>query len=198
LSCLLFDLAIEPLSLALRKSTLRGFDIPNHPEMERLIATLFADDTTTYLDKSDNFTELQAILDRWCLASRAKFNINKTEVIPIGSETYRELVAETRRTNNDPSSEIPAGIRISKDGQAVRILGGWIGNKTKSAAPWAPILSSIEQSLDFWEKSHPTMEGRRLIIQMVVGGKTQYLTKVQGMPKEVEQKLERRIRRFLW
>ncbi|KAF9035020.1 hypothetical protein BDZ89DRAFT_1036318 [Hymenopellis radicata] len=42
------------------------------------------------------------------------------------------------------------------------------------------------------------MEGRRLIIQMVVGGKTQYLTKVQGMPKEVEQKLERRIRRFLW
>ncbi|KAF8986802.1 hypothetical protein BDZ89DRAFT_884954, partial [Hymenopellis radicata] len=122
LSCLLFDLAIEPLSLALRKSTLRGLDIPNHPEMERLIATLFADDTTTYLDKSDNFTELQAILDRWCLASRARFNINKTEVIPIGSETYRELVAETRRTNNDPSSEIPEGIRISKDGHAVRIL----------------------------------------------------------------------------
>ncbi|KAF9030589.1 hypothetical protein BDZ89DRAFT_898035, partial [Hymenopellis radicata] len=198
LSCLLFDLAIEPLSLALRKSTLRGFEIPNHPEMERLIATLFADDTTTYLDKSDNFTTLQAILDRWCLASRAKFNISKTEVIPIGSETYRDLVATTRMTNDSRDSKVPEGIRISRDGQAVRILGGWIGNKTKGAAPWTPILNSIENSLDFWEKTHPTMEGHRLIIQMVVGGKTQYLTKVQGMPKEVEQKLERRIRRFLW
>ncbi|KAJ3931030.1 MAG: hypothetical protein NXY57DRAFT_896901, partial [Lentinula lateritia] len=33
---------------------------------------------------------------------------------------------------------------------------------------------------------------------MVVGGMTQYLTKVQGMPKEVEAKLIKRIKRFLW
>ncbi|KAJ7242265.1 hypothetical protein C8J57DRAFT_1084486, partial [Mycena rebaudengoi] len=33
---------------------------------------------------------------------------------------------------------------------------------------------------------------------MVVGGMTQYLAKVQGMPTEVERKLERRIRKFLW
>ncbi|KAJ7676735.1 hypothetical protein DFH06DRAFT_976818, partial [Mycena polygramma] len=33
---------------------------------------------------------------------------------------------------------------------------------------------------------------------MVVGGMTQYLAKVQGMPAEVEKKLERRIRAFLW
>ncbi|KAJ7235978.1 hypothetical protein C8J57DRAFT_1088557, partial [Mycena rebaudengoi] len=33
---------------------------------------------------------------------------------------------------------------------------------------------------------------------MVVGGMTQYLTKVQGMPKEVEEKLEKRIRSFMW
>ncbi|KAJ3979762.1 hypothetical protein F5890DRAFT_1420828, partial [Lentinula detonsa] len=33
---------------------------------------------------------------------------------------------------------------------------------------------------------------------MIVGGMTQYLTKVQGMPKEVESRLEKRIRKFLW
>ncbi|KAJ7020352.1 hypothetical protein C8F04DRAFT_1196800 [Mycena alexandri] len=42
------------------------------------------------------------------------------------------------------------------------------------------------------------MEGRRLIVFMVVGGMTQYLTKVQRMPAEVEHKLEKRIRNFLW
>ncbi|KAJ6533195.1 hypothetical protein B0H19DRAFT_965220, partial [Mycena capillaripes] len=49
-----------------------------------------------------------------------------------------------------------------------------------------------------WELGHPTMEGRRLIILMVVGGMTQYLAKVQGMPKDVETKIERRVRSFLW
>ncbi len=42
------------------------------------------------------------------------------------------------------------------------------------------------------------MEGRHLIVQMVVGGMTQYLTKVQGMPPEIEKRLERRVRKFLW
>ncbi|KAJ3846659.1 hypothetical protein EV368DRAFT_52475 [Lentinula lateritia] len=33
---------------------------------------------------------------------------------------------------------------------------------------------------------------------MIVGGMTQYLTKVQGMPKDVENRLIKRIKRFLW
>jgi hypothetical protein len=33
---------------------------------------------------------------------------------------------------------------------------------------------------------------------MVVGSMTQYMAKVQGMPKEVETRLEKRIRKFLW
>ncbi|KAJ7200070.1 hypothetical protein B0H12DRAFT_986191, partial [Mycena haematopus] len=49
-----------------------------------------------------------------------------------------------------------------------------------------------------WELGRPTMEGRRLIILMVIGGMTQYLATVQGMPKEIEKKLEKRVRNFLW
>ncbi|KAJ7027442.1 hypothetical protein C8F04DRAFT_965206, partial [Mycena alexandri] len=33
---------------------------------------------------------------------------------------------------------------------------------------------------------------------MVVGGMTQYLATVQGMPDDVEKRLERRVRDFLW
>ncbi|KAJ7140526.1 hypothetical protein C8R43DRAFT_892741, partial [Mycena crocata] len=33
---------------------------------------------------------------------------------------------------------------------------------------------------------------------MVVGGMTQYMAKVQGMPVDVEARLEKRIRNFLW
>lgn len=42
------------------------------------------------------------------------------------------------------------------------------------------------------------MDGCKKIIQMIVGGMTQYLTQVQGMPKDIEKKLKKRIRQFLW
>ncbi len=42
------------------------------------------------------------------------------------------------------------------------------------------------------------MEGHRLIVLMVVGGTTQYLTKVQGMPQSVKKRLERRVQKFIW
>ena len=42
------------------------------------------------------------------------------------------------------------------------------------------------------------MEGRKLIVQMFVGGMTQYKTKVQGMPEKVKERLIKRIRKFMW
>ena len=87
LSCLLFNLAIEPLACLLRESPdLAGFDIPGI--RDKLIVSLYADDTTIYLSESDSYAALQNILSRWCTASGAKFNLEKTEIIPIGTEEH--------------------------------------------------------------------------------------------------------------
>ncbi|KAJ7583849.1 hypothetical protein C8J56DRAFT_790378 [Mycena floridula] len=180
---------------------LGGMKIPGlvrpSEEEEHLIATLFADDTTTYLGQYDSFEDLEEILAKWCKASRARFNISKTETIPVGSREYRERLLETREMYPG-GPKIPDGIRIAEDGRAIRILGGWVGNETNNAAPWTKILEDIDERLRYWEKTRPTMEGRRLIILMVIGGKTQYLAKVQGMPTAIEKRLEKRINQFLW
>ncbi len=126
MSCLLFDLAIEPLAALLHASDLKGYEIPGNEE--NLIANLFADDTTTFLTENDKVEDLQKILTKWCNASTAKFNIQKTEIIPIGSSTYRAKVFETRQTT-ETSEEIPNHIHIAQDGEPVRILGAWIGKK---------------------------------------------------------------------
>jgi hypothetical protein len=109
----------------LRGSDLKGYCIPG--ATERLISTLFADDTTVYLSHDDNYDSLQQILRVWCEASGAKFNISKTEVLPIGSTTYRNYVLEHRKTN-PTSSPIPNHVHIVEDGSPIRLLGGWIGN----------------------------------------------------------------------
>ncbi|KAF4615476.1 hypothetical protein D9613_003370 [Agrocybe pediades] len=196
LSCLLFDIAIEPLAIMLRTSpSLAGYTIKG--VTEKVIVNLFADDTTVFLAAEDSFQDLQTILKNWCTASTAKFNIDKTEVIPIGTQEYRLAVLATRKTN--PNSEaIQANLHIVPDGEAVRMLGAWVGNKVNATEVWAPVLEKVDKKLAQWAKSKPTIEGRRLIVQMIVGGMTQYLSKVQSMPKEVEKRLDRRIRKYIW
>ena len=93
LSCLLFDIAIEPLADLIRQSNLVGFKVQG--QLERTIVSLFADDTTVYLSENDNIGDLYAILQTWCIASGAKFNLEKTEVILIGTKEYRAQVSQT-------------------------------------------------------------------------------------------------------
>lgn len=195
LSCLLFDIAIEPLAEMLRQSGLSGFKAKDMAY--RIVVTMFADDTTVYLTEKDDFSTLSEILTRWCKASGAKFNTSKTEIIPIGTKEYREKILTTRKINNSQES-LPENVDIAKDGKATRILGAWIGNGTDENSIWSPTLDKIESALQRWERWHPTIEGRRIIIQRTIGSMTQYLTSAQGMPKDVEDLLMKRTREFAW
>jgi len=194
LSCLLFNIAIESLANMLRESNLQGLLVTG--AIERTIATLFADDTTVYLSENDHFADLQEILKKWCIASSAKFNVQKTEIIPVGSKPYRNHLVETRRISEDQVA-IPPEIHIAKDGEPVRVLGAFVGNKVDQVNIWTPILEKCDKALANWEKTRPTQDGRRLIIGMVIGGYTQYQTRVQGMPRDVEKLLTKKIQRFM-
>lgn len=116
LSCLLFDIAIEPLVHALQNSNLEGIKVPG--KVERLIANLFADDTTTFLSENDSFEDLEKILQNWCIASQARFNISKMQIIPIGGEEYRHQVISQRRISPN-QREIPASIHLVKEREAI-------------------------------------------------------------------------------
>jgi hypothetical protein len=196
LSCILFDIAIEPLACMLRRNwRLTGFNIPG--TAKKLIVNLFADDTLVYLSHRDTFRELKRTLDMWCLASGAKFNENKTEFIPIGTPEYRNNVLQQRKWN-DHDAALPQGIRIAADAQMVRSLGAMIGNEIGEASAWEITLEKVRAAFSRWGKGHPTLDARKLIVQMVAGGYTQYFAAVQGMPQETKLKLESLIRNFVW
>ncbi|KAL1938742.1 hypothetical protein VTO73DRAFT_11345 [Trametes versicolor] len=195
ISCLIFDIAIEPLACALRRSSLRGLSVPG--ETERLIAKLFADDTTVYLSSNDEYAEVQSVTGRWCRAARARFNVEKTEILPIGSPEYRQEVIATRRLSPD-GSPIPATVHIVKDGEAIRSLGAWIGNGIDLASPWVPVIATIETNLAKWAKGKPTLNGRKLAIGVELAGRTQFRAMVQTMPESVEKQLTKIMLSFLW
>ena len=197
LSCPLFDLAIEPLACMIRQDeNIHGFSIPGIPDPIKV--NFFVDDTSLYLNQTDSFQYAQQLLDKWCKVSGAKFNIEKTEIIPIGTTAHRQRVVETRKINLWEEFQLSDHIKIAKDGDAIRLLGAWIGNLTNEMTPWEPIMVRIIKHLQLWGRSRPTMQGRKLIIQAIVGGFTQYLTQAQGMPHHIEAALTRTIRDFMW
>jgi hypothetical protein len=75
----------------LRESNPHGYKIPG--VASKAVVKLFADDTTAYLSEHDNLTDLYQILENWCLASGAKFNVAKTEIIPLAHQNSGKFLS---------------------------------------------------------------------------------------------------------
>ena len=174
---------------------INGIRIPGQPK--KLAIKLFADDTNLYLSKEDSFDYIQKVLDSWCEILGAKFNIEKTEVIPIGRTEHRQRVVSTRKLNEQDQDPLTERIHVTKDGESIRMLEAWIGNKTKDDTPWETIIDRINSNLERWKRLHPTLNRRKLIIQAMVGGHTQFLASTQGMPQYIKTALKRIIKGFM-
>ncbi|KIY63898.1 hypothetical protein CYLTODRAFT_330204, partial [Cylindrobasidium torrendii FP15055 ss-10] len=179
----------------IRKSNLEGYKIPGLKEALKLL--LFADDATVYLSKNNNFATLQNILDKWCMASKAKFNINKTKVIPMGSVGYWAQVQQTRRLSL-LQAEIPENIAITNDHTAIRSLEDKVGNKINREASWTSVLERTNQKLNTWRNRKLTMVGQAALCQPYVGGCSQFLAAAQGMPDAITKELDKYIPEFVW
>ena len=166
MSCILFNLGIEPLAAKIRSSNIKGINIPSLEEPVKV--SLFADDTTAILAEDDSFDELMQVLQQWCSVSGAKFNVEKTEIIPIGTDTYQKRVRETR-TLNEGKEHIPETIHVAADKEATRILGAWVGNNTDPEEPWRRIVETIKKDFARWNTRYPTLEGKWHIVH--TGGK---------------------------
>jgi len=188
LSCPLFDLAIKPLACWIHADpNIKGIEIPGIENVIKI--TLFVDNTNLFLSKDNQLDHIQQILDKWCKASGARFNIEKTEIIPVGKKSHRRSIHVTRKINPQDNEPLPPNIRIACNGEAVRILGLWIGNETNDQTPWELILDVIKTKLNLWERAHLTLNGKCIVIQAIMGGHTQFLTKAQGMLPHIEKAL---------
>jgi len=159
LSCLLFNLAIEPLTCTLCNSQkIKGYNIPRL--QERIIVNMYTDDTTIYLSQEDKYTNLEDILQCWCLASGAKFNLEKTKILPIGLIAHQARVLRTCKINVQ-DTPWHKQIRIASDGNPIRTLGAWVGNNIKNATSWEPVLRKIEKKPHTMEYRPPYLRRQK-------------------------------------
>src|SRR5882757_2174012 len=131
MSCLLYNLVIEPLIEAIRKSPLRGFNVSK--DLDRVLVKVYADDTMVFLGPNDDPSDLHTCLDLFCLTSTAQFNNLKTEIIPLGSIDSCEVLVRTQNFNR---WEIGNEVHIAREGEAIQVLGSWQGNGINIQTKW--------------------------------------------------------------
>jgi hypothetical protein len=85
-----------------------------------------------------------------------------------------------------------------KDGEAFRSLGADLGNNIDKISKWNPHIATIQTRLTTWAKKKPSMYAKKHIVQQVVFEATQFKVKAQGMPKLVEERINKAIRKFVW
>ena len=193
MSCILYNFAIEPLAQRIRNSKLKGIKIPG--KIHRLIVNLFADDTLVYLHQQDKLEDLREIIDVFCKASTARFNQQKTEYLPVGEKKYRDKVTKERKVGG---KIIETTASLIKDGQAMRTLGAWVGNNVDPAAQWDNVLESQRKVLKAWRSAHLSYRGKELVLKALAQSKAMFLATVNGMPKDVEEKMTRMFKDFVW
>jgi hypothetical protein len=108
-----------------------------------------------YLDSDDDFGALLDILNEWCIAADAKFNISKPEMIPVGQIDHQDRVRANRFVNGIGGTMIPDHIKIAKEEEPIRTLGAWVGNGVVQVDTLARTLEKIDEALDRWELGHP-------------------------------------------
>ena len=195
MSCLLYDLAIEPLAESLRGSKLEGIRTSNG---KRTIASLFADDTMVFLNENDRVEDLNIILDEFCLASTARFNEKKTEFLPFGPKEYRAQVLEQRKLNENSTYSIPANTKIIQNGEAMRTLGCWVGYDINLHPQWNAIIEKQKKILEMWGATRPSTKGKELILKALIISLGQYLMTVNNLPNNKEKEIRKLTSDFIW
>ena len=128
--------------------------------------------------------ELEQVIENFCQVSTAKFNKEKTEYLPIGGENYRRKMIETKKICG---KELESDAKIIREGEAMRTLGAWVGNKINNGVQQEGVIKRQEETIEKQGRANLTLKEKEIILKAIVQSKATFLVTVNGMPKEIEK-----------
>lgn len=185
LSPLLFALAIEPLSIALKsEKAFKG--IRRHSTEHKV--SLYADDLLLYVnDPLSSLPPILSLLDSFSVFSGYKLNISKSEYLPINQQAI-----------DIPSSLIP--FRVAETG--MKYLGTIITKSLHSTKDqnFTALTSTVKQDLQKWNRLSLSLAGRVQTIKMNVLPRYLYLFQCLPicLPRVFFNVIDSIISTFIW
>jgi exonuclease III len=190
LSPLLFVIVMEALSRMMSKAVedglLSGFQVgARDSQVVRVSHLLFADDTLIFSDaRPDHIFNLRLLFTWFEAVSGLKINLNKSEMVPVGSVLDMEELA---------------GIMGCKIIQLpMTYLGLPLGANFKSKSIWDPILEKMERKLSGWQRMYLSKGGRITLIKSTLSSLPTYFMSLFPIPASVALRIDKIQRDFLW
>lgn len=183
LSPTLFAMCIEPLGNLIRNNpSYTGIRIP---DMGAFKISKFADDTTFFvLNQNDHNIALEAI-QSYELASAAKANVSKTEILPIGPNTHSQ------------ENPLVTDISVLPYDTDVRFLGVKIGNQVNTDAVWNDRILALEKNLQRWSQKSLTYEGKIFVLKQQALASIWFQAKFHPLSKIKIKEIGKIVKNFI-
>ena len=179
LSCLLYAFSLEPLGHRLRQK-IHGISMLGLAPTKLM---MYTNDTNLFLSGVTDCLE--------CTSHTigCKFNLDKTDVLPIGSTTHK--------ANTHSASVALPGTYTLAPRSALRILGVWIGSRNYAVPQWSQILTHIRKITSQWCAIGASVRDQVLVAKLLMQSRCYYLLDGNGGPATTLCSIDSAINRFM-
>ena len=189
LSCLLFNFSIEPLAMRLRQE-IKGLSVPG---LKLVKLMLYADDINLFLGREDSIPRISHCLDSVSYAIRSKFNMEKTDVKPVGLHAF-QLACYNGQNMGD--SSLP-GAHILPPADPLCILGIWVGSRDFANNRWEQISKHIKKIISQWQAIRASARNRSLLSKALMLSRCHFLMDGNGIPPKMLNKIGNNMMNFV-
>jgi exonuclease III len=182
LSCILYDIAIEPFARYLINSEFQGVKLPDGT---RLKLVQFADDTTPFPGCNNDFYVLSRALGLFERATAARLNYQKSWVIHLG---------------RNPLTDAEGLYQVVPHGSAIIHLGVPVGVQigVKIDEFWVAKLKGLQTAIGIWQKSYLSMRARVQICKSLLEGTVRYFLQFLDLSSDQKERLQAMQSHFIW
>jgi len=189
LLCLLFNFSIEPLAIKLRERIV-GISIRGLPPVKVM---LYVDDVNLFLSSQDSVPEVSKCLSEVSHAIGSKFNLDKTDVKPVGPHEFQLRCF----TNQDMGGSIIPRAHILPPADPLRILGVWVGSRDNALQRWLQIDNHIKKIISQWRAIGASVRNRSLLAKALMLSRCHFLLDGNGIPPHMLRKISGKIMNFV-
>ena len=185
LSALLFILVAEVMAIEIR----------NNEKVQGIVVgkNIFkicqlADDTTLFLDNLNSIIQAVKIFQEFTKCSGLKMNLEKSEVIPIGTLKLKEVI-------------LPKCVsKLVVNKSAFKTLGIYFSPDINESVNlnFEPKISAMKTIINIWSARKLSLKGKVLIIKTLLLQQVNYLLSTMYTPKNVLLEIDKLLFQFLW
>src|SRR5258706_8097797 len=187
LSPILYDFSIEPLGMRMRQHLI-GILCCGLPPAKLI---MYTDDMNLFMSMLEDFHLIQQVMDDSTLAIGCKFNLDKTDILVVGSLEH---------CSNNHHEEVAAcfeGAYVLPTDSPLRILNVWVNSPDHATPCWKQITAHIKKLVSQWNSIGASLLNRVVLAKALMMSRCYYLLDGNGIPPSILRKLNNIIHRFV-